>query len=250
MDFRLVLTAALIGGFGGALGALVMKLVTKKGKDGRIAFAVVPGVVAGTLATSLHWDQRLAEVLFPKNPRDRITEASGKAITSDPAFAEYMRGKPDVRAAAQELSSRGLRRLDANEMRSAASIRLRLAELSPDVCTAMWTRAGDPASLADAVNRLTDRELEQLTDLTTRASLRELHGQGEVLTPPADRSGTIASAAKALGERGDSLTRTFEAGASASAAAQCEAMKGMLEAVGKLPDDQARQVFALILGVS
>jgi hypothetical protein len=247
MDFKLVVAAGLIGGVAGGIGGLLLKLTKAGPGDAKrqVQLAIIPAIVVGALATPLHWDEALASVIFPKSPREAVYEKYGKMLTDDPAFPGYMKGQSDVHTATQQLSAKGLHRLTPAQAREAASVRLMLAQRSPQVCAGMWTGKQDPKALPQVIDSLSVPELDRFMSFSTTAALRELHGEGDVISAPADPMATLAAVTTALGDRGADLTRALQAGEQASDAEGCKATQLLLEAIGKLPDDQVRQAFAL-----
>jgi hypothetical protein len=251
VDLKLILIDGLIGAVFGGVGALATTArrkssdAAKSASRSQGALSVLPAVIAVVVASALHWDAKLLAAVIPPDPREEITARYGKLLADDPAFAAYLKNQPDPSLAGQQLSSRGMHRLNVGEVRAATRGRLSLANQSAVVCTGMWTGKTDPNAVALAIESLPLPELEAFMKVTTSAALHELHADQPPLAPPADPRAALDAAVAVLGDRGPELDRILTAGLDASPEDGCRGVKLLYEAIARLPDEEAREVFAI-----
>jgi hypothetical protein len=236
----LVVLAAILGATGGAY--LVRWLLSRRAppRSWRATVGAIVGVACAAAIVSVR-----------SKPGKAPVGPLAAAMQNDPAYKAYLEGKSDRVAATQELMIRGMARLPPDEVRDVARFYLKLASRAPAACAGLWPAAPDTLAVGAAVRSLPPSDLSELSALTADAMRRELHRDGEARVKPSgdeavDRA--LKAAEGALGgEAGRRLDALARRGAKASPDEACEGSKLLLDAITKLPDGVAGDVFMLML---
>ena len=239
MPLDRILSAAIGGGVGGALGALLAKGIVPKSASPsrRRLLALLPVLVGAALGAQFAAVTAKAPMSRPTSRVERAMLRYAEPVMEAPAVKRRFMaaGVDGARSLGQQLSHAGLKRLGAADLDQWNRVRLLLAASSRAICAGLWTGKIDPVALVAELEKLGEADLDGWARLSANAMRAELAATEPVTLDPEGAAKTLLAAQEHLAPADrERFGKDLEAGDKLPIDEACWVMEQLMRAVATL----------------
>jgi hypothetical protein len=178
MDAIGILAAAIGGAVGGLIGGLLASLLFGKGgnRNATVVIAMVFAIVCARIASEASHGDSLRDLVKPPTRLEKVMRKHYKELEATEGFKRMAKGldAAAARTRGQELGHAGLKRLATSDLERWNRIKLTMAESSEHLCAGFWTGRIDPIEVQGTLEKLSDADMEDWTEVMMTAMKLEL----------------------------------------------------------------------------
>lgn len=248
-----LLFSAIMGGFLGGLGSLVLYLMVKdpaKRKKMNV-FAILPAVIAVPLLNQSPLKVSIIGYFSPSYKiQARMLEKLNPLFEDERVKGELIKGKDHAYAYAFLLTQQGIKHLDDDDLDQWNNYRIKLAERHPKFCSGLLKGNINEEIIFSAFSELKDNEMNEFLDIMIKGANRKLNNEGK----PQSHVTYLQDAVKDIHETLDEeeKVRFFKVYSNpdlASVDDSCWATLKLLKGTRNLPVERRSKVYKVMAGI-